>query len=264
MPSLKDHHGSDFVKALYVGNSGSGKTGSLVSLVKSGYKLRILDLDNGLDALSQFIFRECPDKVDMVHYENRQERYKASPSGPVVAGQPKAFTESLKLMTTWSDGTDPGTWGADTIFVLDSLSALGIAALEWAKGMNPLAKDGRQWYRQAQMAIENVLALLTSPEFKSNVIVITHVKIVEERGVLKGIPNSVGSAIGNIIPRYFNTMMMAQMQGIGDKVTRTIQLAPTSLLELKNPVPFKLEKSLPLETGLSKLFETLKQGTKNA
>ena len=35
------------IKLLYIGDSGSGKTGSLASLVKDGYKIRILDYDSG-------------------------------------------------------------------------------------------------------------------------------------------------------------------------------------------------------------------------
>mgnify|MGYP001496439716 CR=1 FL=1 len=49
MTSLADHHASSLVKMLYIGDSGTGKTGSLVSLVDAGYKVHVLDMDNGLD-----------------------------------------------------------------------------------------------------------------------------------------------------------------------------------------------------------------------
>ena len=55
MPSLANHQSNEFTKLLIEGDSGSGKTGALASLVKAGYKLRILDMDNGLDALKQTI-----------------------------------------------------------------------------------------------------------------------------------------------------------------------------------------------------------------
>ena len=44
MPKLSDHQSNDFTKLLLIGDAKSGKTGSLVSLVKAGYKLRILDM----------------------------------------------------------------------------------------------------------------------------------------------------------------------------------------------------------------------------
>ena len=48
MPTLDTHQSSEFTKLLYLGDSGSGKTGSLVSLLKAGYKIKVLDLDNGV------------------------------------------------------------------------------------------------------------------------------------------------------------------------------------------------------------------------
>ena len=61
MPSLARHQSNSLTKLLLVGDAKSGKTGSLVSLVKAGYKLRILDFDNLLDVLKYMIIRECPE-----------------------------------------------------------------------------------------------------------------------------------------------------------------------------------------------------------
>ena len=52
MPKGSEHKSRKYVKLLYLGDSGTGKTGSLVSLVQAGYKLRVIDLDDGLDALT--------------------------------------------------------------------------------------------------------------------------------------------------------------------------------------------------------------------
>ena len=49
MPNLSKHQSSEFTKLLLMGDSKSGKTGALASLVLAGYKLRILDFDNGLE-----------------------------------------------------------------------------------------------------------------------------------------------------------------------------------------------------------------------
>ena len=49
MASIKNHTSVDVTKLLLVGDSGSGKTASLATLANAGYKLRILDYDNGLD-----------------------------------------------------------------------------------------------------------------------------------------------------------------------------------------------------------------------
>lgn len=259
MPTLDNHQSSSFAKVLYIGDSSTGKTGSLVSLVEAGYKLRILDLDNGLDSLVQFVKRQCPDKLVNINFETRRDKFKASLAGPIISGQPKAFTDALALMTKWSDDTIPAEWGEQTIFVLDSLSAFGKSAFEWAKGMNPSAKDPRQWYFMAQGALENTIAMLTSEGFHSNVIVISHVQFKENAdGTTKGYANTIGSALGPIIPRYFNTLVLAESTGSGKNVRRKIKTLPTGVVDLKTPVPFKIEGELPLETGLATLFEQLK------
>jgi AAA domain len=254
------HQSALVAKVIYIGDSGTGKTGSLCSLVKDGYKLRVLDMDNGLDVLKNFIIRDCPDMLKNVDYESIRDEYKvAGPSGLIIKGQPKAFVAALKLLEKWSDESIPATWGEDTILVLDSLSAYGKAAFEWAKGMNPAAKDPRQWYFAAQQAVENTIALLTSAEFDTNVIIISHVNYRESQdGTTRGYANAIGSALGPTISKYFNTLILAESSGSGTNVRRKIKTVPTTSIDLKSPVPFKLDAELPLETGLSTLFKTLK------
>lgn len=261
MPSLANHQSNEFTKMLLEGDSGSGKTGALASLVKAGYKLRILDMDNGLDSLKSFVMRECPDKVGNVEFRILRDDYTSSAAGPKVA-KPKAFVEALKMLDNWKydavDLGDPGAWGSDTILVVDSFTFLSDSAFEWAKGLNPTTKDPRQWYGAAQEAVESVLALLTSGNFKSNVIVISHVKYVDNPdGTRKGYPTAIGSALSPVIPRYFNSVALCQTSGAGK---RTIQTAATAMIDLKNPKPFSMAKSYPIETGLAEYFAVLREG----
>ncbi len=261
MTSLADHHAGKLVKLLYMGDSGTGKTGSLVSLVAAGYKLHILDLDNGLDILKEYVMKECPDKIGNVDFETRRDKVKAGPSGPIMDGVPKAYIQSLQLMTKWSNDTVPAEWGENDIFVLDSFTGMGRAAFNWAKSISPSVKDPRQWYHMAQQAVEQVLGLLTSEAFKSNVIVTAHVQFIEGNdGTMRGYANSIGKALGPIIPTYFNTMVLARSSGSGMNVKRSILTAPTSMIDLKSPAPFKVDQELPLGSGLSTLFSKLKEG----
>lgn len=259
MASLAEHHGSKFIKVAFIGNSGTGKTGALVSLMKAGYKLRILDLDNGLDALREWAKKECPDKLKNVDYETRRDKYKVSGnSGLILDGMPKAFTDSLKLMDKWSDETRPAEWGEDTVFVLDSLTAYGKSAFEWAKGMNPGAKDPRQWFFAAQQAVEDTIAVLTGESFRTNVIIISHVTYSEwQDGTTRGSISAIGSALGPKIAKYLNTLVLAEQAGSGTNVKRIIRCAPTSVIDLKTPGP-GFEATLPLESGLASIFSKLK------
>lgn len=258
MVSLTQHHSGKYVKLVFIGDSGTGKTGALTSLVKAGYHLRILDMDNGLDALVQHVKKECPENLGNVNYETVRDKYVSGPTGPIVRN-PKAFVDAAKLMTKWSDESDPSEWGENTVFVLDSGSSFGRAAFEWARGMNPSAKDPRQWYFAAQQAFENTIALLTSEAFHANFILISHVSYRElQDGTTKGYASAVGSALGPTISKYFNTLLLAETSGSGKNVRRRIKTVPTAVVDLKNPAPFSIEAELPLESGLATIFNQLK------
>lgn len=263
MPSLTEHQSAEFTKLLLMGDSKSGKTGSLAPLVKN-YKLRIWDYDNGLDALAQLVKRDSPALLGNIEFATLRDKIVAGPLGSVVDGVPKAFMEGLKLFDHWKVGTTdlgkPATWGKDTIVVLDSLTFMADAAFRFREPLVAKSKDGkydiRAVYKDAQDAIENVLALLTSESFRTNVIVISHVRYVDNPdGTKKGYPTAVGSALSPQIPRYFNSVALAQT-GAGGK--RTIQTAATAMIDLANPAAFKMQPSLPIETGLATFFETLR------
>lgn len=264
MPSLDEHTSSKFTKVLYIGDSGTGKTGSLTSLVEAGYKLRILDMDNNLTVLKEFVKRTCPDKIGNIDYETRRDKYKGTAGGPIISGVAKAYVDATKLMTTWSDDTIPSEWGEDTIFVLDSLSSLGRAAYDWCKSLNPtnVGKAQLQWYRDAQNSVEAIIGLLTSAAFECNVIVISHVQYVKDKdtgAIVKGQTNIIGEALGPNIPRYFGSLILAENEGIGKTAKRVIRTVPTNLITLKTPAPFKIDETYPLETGLAEIFAKLKE-----
>jgi hypothetical protein len=258
MPALTESK-TLLVKAIVLGDSGTGKTGALASLVKAGFRLRVLDLDNKLQTgiLPQVLKREFPDGLKQVDFEAPRDKLKSSPLGPVPDGIPDAFTKSLGLLDKWSDGSRPREWGDKTVFVLDSLTFLSDAAFNWAKAMNPGVKDPRQWFYTAQQAVESTIAMLTAESFATNVLVLAHVNWQNRPdGTMKGYPASVGSALGPTIPAYFDNMILCQT-GAGNK--RTIQTVPTALVDLKNPASFTMAPTLPLETGLATFFETLRK-----
>lgn len=260
MPTLMEHQSNEYTKCMVIGDSGTGKTGGLTSLVKAGYELRILDMDNGLEPLKTHILRECPEAIQKVRFRTIRDKYKASSTGPVIDGPPKAFVEALKMLDHWRDGEvdlgKPAEWGPNVILGIDSLTLLSNGAFEWAKGLNPGSKDPRPWYGQAQQAIEKTIAWITSETYQTNVIVIAHVKYTEnDDGTRKGYPNSIGAALGPIIPRYFNSIALTQTSKGEKRILRTI---PTNQIDLKNPKPFEMAKEYPIETGLAEFFEVLR------
>lgn len=249
----------DFLRILYVGNSGAGKTGSLISLLRAGYEIRMLDMDYNSKSLVELCKKENPELLERLDVVSLRDKFRASQtSGVEVNGQPRAFVDMLKLMNKWDDGSVPGTWPENTIFVVDTLTSVGRAAFHWAKGMNSAAKDPRQWYAAAGEALTSFLEMVTSPSFENHVIVLSHIDLVDmPDGSVQGYASSLGKALGPKVPKVFSTMLLAERKGSGDKVRRTIQTMPTALMDLKSPAPWLLEKELPLDTGMATIFEKL-------
>lgn len=267
MPSLDQHQSNKFVKILLLGDSKSGKTGSMASLIKAGYHLRIIDMDNLLDSLVAHARKECPDKIGNVEFRTIRDKIKHSPTGPILDGPAKAFTTAHKMIDHWKyDDVDlgkPMDWGPDCILVLDSLSRFCDAAYDFREPLTPAGKSGqvdhRVTYGDAQDAVEKVLAWLTSDDFKTNVIVVAHLvymTVQDPSGAdkIKAYPQGVGQKLSPKIPQYFPSVIHYYNNG----GKRTIRTTSTPLLDLANPKPFEIDKEYNIETGLAEFFAALK------
>lgn len=268
MPTLSDHQSNKFTKLLLIGDSKSGKTGSLVSLVKAGYKLRILDFDNLLDVLKYYVQRECPEMMGNIEYRTLRDKLKATPLGYIIDGKPTAFATAIRMLDNWKykdeegNETDlgvPAEWGPDCILVIDSLSRLCDAAYDFREPLTPRGKSGdydaRAVYGDAQDAVEKMLADLTSDGFQTNLIVIAHIQYMDlPDGTKKGYPQGVGQKLSPKIPQYFPSVVLYTNRG----GHRTIQTNSSPLIDLANPAPFAMEPSYPVEDGLAKFFAVLR------
>lgn len=267
MPSLANHQSNNLVKLLLLGDAKSGKTGSLVSLVKSGYNLKILDFDNLLDILKYKILEECPNRLGSVEFRSLRDKTKSGPNGTVMDGKPSAWINGLRMLDHWKyddDGTTidlgkPANWGADSILVIDSLSRMCDAAYNFHESIIPRGRsgdfDGRAVYGNAQDDVEKVLGMLTSDGFATNLIIIAHGTYMDlPDGTKKIFPQGVGQKLSPKIPQYFANYV--RYKNAGGK--RSIQLSSDAMIDLANTNPSVLnEKSLPIETGLATIFEAL-------
>ena len=261
MPSLDQHQSNQIAKVLVIGDSKAGKTGGLISLLKAGYRLFILDMDNLLDILKALAQKECPELMKNVEYRTLRDERVWTPEGPAVTN-PKAYASAVRMMNAWKyediDYGKPAEWGPDCIFVLDSLSRLCDSAYDFRVPLTPVGKtgqyDARAVYGDAQDAVENNIANLTSDGFKTNVIVIGHVTYqTMPDGTVKGFPQGVGQKLSPKIPQYFSTVVLFEKEGN----RRVIKTASTPLIDLANPKPFEMGKSYPIETGMADIFEVL-------
>lgn len=267
MPSLSSHHAQTIIKGLILGESGSGKTGALASLAEAGYSLRILDFDNGLDILYHQL-KSSPEALSRVGYFTLTDTF-SQIGGKPVPKKVRAFGTAMRKLDKWKEEGEEGpgegsieSWGSDRILVIDSLSFMARAALRVVLQINGRLGE-KPWqsdWGDAQAMLEGLLGLLYSDDVGCHVLVLTHIDYRErqtsdEAEAMRGLPMSIGKALGPTIPRYFNLMVQAKTKGTGTSARRIINTKSESFLELKAPGPVK--QSYPIETGLRDLFKDL-------
>src|SRR5271170_4985099 len=169
MASIINHQSNTTTKALLLGDSGAGKTGSLASLADAGYNLRILDLDNGLDVLKNVLLdpksQYKKESASRVHFETLTDPMK-NQGGKLIPKAATVWQRAIKLLDNWTTDSDKfgpiSTWTSQEVLVIDSLTLLCNAALNFVLSMN--ARLGQQahqsdWYTAQQM-VESLLQLL--------------------------------------------------------------------------------------------------------
>ena len=247
MPTLSDHPSSNIVRLLNIGESGTGKTGALASLVKAGYSLYVLDFDNGLDILANLL---TPAEQARVTYEELRDDI------AVVNGVPK-----LKSATAWKNaGLALETWNASAfgpsdVIVLDTLSTASQAAFNFCLRLNP--NNLQAVYGSMADTVLAFVDMLTAAPMNCNVIVNTHVRFLSggaDETIMRGLPNAKGQQIPKDIGKFFNTCVLTRTQGAGPAAKRMISTKPQGFIEVKTSNPLKVKDSYPLETGLADLF----------
>lgn len=260
--NLSDLRENKPIKLLCIGDTGTGKTGSLASLAKAGYNLRILDFDNGLESLAGQL-KAFPEALARVKYETLMDPLKTIGTGNsmkiVPVGEPRAFGKALGLLDKWAPPTasedlgSPSTWGTDTILVVDSGTFMSLAALRRVMSMaqrsgeNPQIQD----WGMAMQNIEDTFTILYSDTIKCHVIVTFHIVYIEQPDKSnKGYPSTLGNKLPPKIGRWFNQVFFYKSLSNGKK---TIYTQSTSDIDAKCPIP-GIPKELSLESGLAEFF----------
>lgn len=251
------------VKLLMLGDSGGGKTAALASLAKAGYHLKIHDWDNGTDILldETVLPVEFRDNVDVMVLT---DKFRGGAMGP-QARPPRAFKEGMQSLAKWDGGIE--SWGSDTVYVCDSLTMMGDAAMRYILYMNgrlmPNVAPYQSDWGEAMKKQEEYLQLLYSSSISCHVVINCHVKMLgdlekNEKGQteetnIKGYPMALGRQLPPKVGRYFNNIFYVQATGS----RRQIYTQSRPNVELKNARPSKIKDRYPLDTGLAQIFEEI-------
>lgn len=269
MTKLSSHQSGSTTKLLFIGDSGSGKTGALASLAAAGYDLWFIDVDNGLDILKNALMdpRSSYPKeaLDRVHYVTVTDPMKQS-GGKLIPAKASTWTKVSKILS----GDEP--WGDEgkrkvidltpqDILVIDSLTFISKSALAFVLSMNarlgqkPFQSD---WY-DGQLMVESLLEMLYDDAIRCNVIVTSHITYIgEDNAQPTGYPSTLGKALSPKIGRYFNSILQAKTVGHGQNMKRVILTNTSNMVELKNSNPWGVKKEYPLETGLADFFRDVR------
>ena len=247
MASFKDHHSSSIAKMLIVGDPGTGKTSLLGGAANAGYKVRILDFDNGLDVLRAY--------TDPANYDNIQYVTLVDEPGK----PPRAFDTATRLI--FKEWIDPTTnislgkvtdWGADTILVVDSASSMSDAALRKAlaaAGKTASDKLSQPDWGEAVRYVNTLLYVLLSDTVKCHVVILSHLVKSGEDNSSKEYPNVVTRTYSSKVGAKFNNIFRAEKRIIGkeEKVVLRTKADPRTDLKssISNQLPAELPPDLP-------------------
>ena len=289
MTNIAKHPSATCTKILLIGDCGSGKSGSLACLAAEGYKLRVLDFDNGMEVLRNYLTDpqspyvkqnpKCAENVDYVTLTDQMKNV----GGNIYCAKATAWQRSSELLMHWKykegeQTVDLGKvveWGEDTILVVDSLSFASSAALNFHLQMNgklmqtPTQNEGRRNVGATQGYLRKMLELLYDDSIKCNVIVTSHITLVTESGlgpqseenhgeVAKGYPSAIGRALSPHIPRYFNGALYCAVSGSGAGARHKIYTRSQGNILVKTPAPLRVKPEYDLATGLAEYFKAVR------
>ena len=271
------------LRILLMGYPGSAKTGMLAQLANIGYKIRMLDFEANTKPLVMFTKPEFRKNIDILSFEDELR------GGTFIetVGMPTAFARALNAMDDWKYTTPKGEvnlgkskeWGCDTVVVLDSLTAMGIASKRRAMRLSnktPLNMTDGVW-NLSMMEQEAFIEKLTAGANNFHVIVLSHLKMQGPPDVRKGdddvtreiksrlvdllptrlYPSALGRQLPPMIAGNFPIAILAETQYLpGGKMKRVIATQPREELDLKMPST-NIPAVLPMETGLVEIFKEL-------
>lgn len=261
MPTLDQHPSSSVIKLLNVGDSGSGKTGSLASLADAGYHLYILDYDNGLDILANLL-RDNPDALARITYRTLRDRREFIKGKPILRPPINAFTLAGETLNEWQEAAG-GDFGPNDIVVIDTLTTFSKAAFHYAMQIAGRLNVRAQLTDYGDLAT-SVLAFIdniTASDSNFNVIVNSHVKYFggddEVQLQARGLPNAEGQQISKDVSLYFNTVVLSHTTGTGPGVKRVISTVPRGVVGVKTSAPNTVRPTYDVAGGLAPLFRDI-------
>lgn len=287
MASALDLLDQDAFRGIIAGYPGSGKTGSLASLLNAGYKVRLVNFEGKNYApLLKFANPAALGNLDIASFADKM---RAGERFIEADGVPGAFKDACKMLNWWKykkpDGTEidlgkARDWGLDTVVVIDSMTSMGECALRRAMVMGNKTPTNmtQQLWGFAATDQTNFIKMLCLDTNAHHVIVLAHLSMIGPDDIKHGgdgvddqvqrqtaqllpvrlYPRAVTKSLSTVIAKEFSSMILAEKREKPGKPVERFLVTRTkgTELDLKVPAP-GIQDAYPLETGLASIFDAL-------
>lgn len=218
------------VKVMLLGDSGTGKTYSLRTLVDAGLTPLCLFTENSFDVLGdtdpeKFHWAYVPPFTDSLESLKEMSTRIGTMTFEQItrATDVKRFNDSPwmkmlgQLMDFRCDRTgkkfgNAGDWGTDKVLVIDSLSGLTQASRQNVAGNRPALAPPD--YGLAQRQIEGLINQICTA-FRCHFVLIAHAEreLDPVMGGQKIMASTIGKALAPTLPRYFTDSVLTKRSG---------------------------------------------------
>ena len=272
MPKLSEHHAGERSRILLVGDPGTGKSAAYGSLLEHKQRLFVADFDDGLDSIRAVVDPKYYDNLVFATLKDAV-KFDAIKGIPRPKGKPTAFSDFIKLMGDWVDTSTgesygaPESWDSNTWLVIDSLSALGTAAMWYTLHQNNRLGEGKRMkdWGNAIDRIDGVVQMLV--ELPINFVVCAHLMHLTPKGDgdddaqksqvidTKRYPATLGQKLPPRLGAYFNVVVQSVRVGHGKAAKYMLKTKPEQDVDVKVPVA---AGKLPVELENTKLYDIVK------
>ena len=297
MPKLTAEPTQAFIKMLFMGYSGEGKSSALVPLSipgyhsSEGYELRWLDFDGKAEevvraVLSRLLFEKqiTQKQHDIALTENNDIVSCVEPSSIISAFENKktvkkmgitsarAWQNAVKQLEKWEP-----SFSDRTILIVDSFTYAARAIVNYSQSLNNKLNQALTWqdYQVPQQLAETLM--VTCADLPTHSIVCAHqdpLELYKATDQLddKGqpiqdlvdtlmVPISIGKAGRMKLPARFNHLLLATSEGKGSATRRWIYTEPRVGVVTKTPFYGRCKPRYPIESGMADYF-ALRSGQK--
>ena len=281
------------IRLINIGESGHGKTGALASLCAAGFKVRVLDLENGIETLVNLLVDPASkypkEAINNLRWITLTESRRVI-NGAIV---PRAATQWPKLtamLEQWrgdfrfdreafaktgqyEDGIvkcedslgSIYSWNASVVLCIDTLTSAALAAvnhklmLEGKLGAPRSSMESMRDAGSSQGMIMNLLGFFADASLKCNVVINTHLNWAKEDGRhpevgYEGTLYGFPSAIGKALNLQLGRNFNHIIMTQRRGIEQRIYTRDVPNVALKSGAPLRVKASYPLVTSLADYF----------